>query len=165
MLKIDNNKDAQYNANTTAKIKTLGSIIAKNGDYANIQTSDEGQFLKVGDDEILVRSAQKGLLYLDLFSWKRLAEPNVLLSLYSKNEIKFFVSQEELLSFTRRKNKFGVIRMPENYDVTFFNSLSNIYSKEEWKFVFIVDENTNDAKSYKEVMDYSDSNLFDADNF
>ena len=165
VLKIDNNKDAQYNANTTAKIKTLGSIIAKNGDYANIQTSDEGQFLKVGDDEILVRSAQKGLLYLDLFSWKRLAEPNVLLSLYSKNEIKFFVSQEELLSFTRRKNKFGVIRMPENYDVTFFNSLSNIYSKEEWKFVFIVDENTNDAKSYKEVMDYSDPNLFDADNF
>jgi hypothetical protein len=165
VLKIDNNKDAQYNANTTAKIKTLGSIIAKNGDYANIQASDEGQFLKVGDDEILVRSAQKGLLYLDLFSWKRLEEPNVLLSLYSKNEIKFFVSQEELLSFTRRKNKFGVIRMPENYDVTFFNSLSNIYSKEEWKFVFIVDENTNDAKSYKEVMDYSDPKLFDADNF
>lgn len=165
VLKIDNNKEAQYNANTTAKIKTLGTIISRNGDYANIQISDEGKFLKVGDDEILVRSAQKGLLYLDLYSWERLAEPNVLLSLYSKNEIKFFDSQESLISYTKDKNTFGVIRMPNNYDVTFFNSLSNIYSKEEWKFVFIIDENANNAKTYKEVMDYYDPDLFNEDNF
>jgi hypothetical protein len=49
-----------------------------------IQITDEGRYLKAGNDEILVRSAQNGLLYLDLFHWERLNEDNVKIAVYTK---------------------------------------------------------------------------------
>ena len=44
-----------------------------------------------------------------------------------------------------------------------FSLITRIKSK--WHFVFIVNENTNDAKNYKKIVNYSDPELFKEDNF
>ncbi len=152
----------KLDVNKTAKIKTL---IAIRDQYNDIEITDEGRFLKAGLDEILVRSAQNGLLYLDVYNWERLSESNVKLSVYTNNTINLFESQEDLIKFTNPKNKFGIVRMPNEYSVDDYNSLDNILNKDKWHYVFIVNEDTEIAKNYKEVMDYSDPNLFDNDKF
>lgn len=146
----------KLDANTTAKIKTLMAI---KGQYNAAQISDEGRFLKAGTDEIIVRSAQNGLLYLDVYHWKRLSESNVSLSIYTKNQIQIFKTQEDLIDHTRPQNKFGIVRMPNEYDVEDYNSLDNITDKGKWHYVFIVNENTKAAQSYKEVMNLDDYNF------
>ena len=146
----------QLDANTTAKIKTLLKI---RNQYSLSEISDEGRFLKAATDEILVRSAQNGLLYLDLYHWGRLSEANVRLAVYTKNQIEIYKTQEELIQFTKPQNKFGILRMPTEYDTEYYNSLENITDKGKWHFVFIVNENTKAAQSYKEVMNLDDYNF------
>lgn len=156
IIKGDFELNEKLDANTTAKIKTL---IAIKGQYIAAQISDEGRFLKAGSDEIIVRSAQNGLLYLDVYHWKRLSESNVSLSIYTKNQIQIFKTQEDLIDHTRPQNKFGIVRMPNEYDVKDYNSLDNITDKGKWHYVFIVNENTKAAQSYKEVMNLDDYNF------
>lgn len=146
----------QLDANITAKIKTLMTI---KDQYAASEITDEGRFLKAGSDKIIVRSAQNGLLYLDLYHWDRLSEANVKLAIYTKNQIEIFDTQEELIKYTKPQNKFGIVRMPNEYDLEDYNSLDNIYDKGKWHYVFIVNENTPVAKSYKEVMNLDDYNF------
>jgi len=156
IIKGDFELNEKLDANTTAKIKTLMAI---KGQYSAAQISDEGRFLKAGTDEIIVRSAQNGLLYLDVYHWKRLSESNVSLSIYTKNQIQIFKTQEDLIDHTRPQNKFGIVRMPNEYDVADYNSLDNITDKGKWHYVFIVNENTKAAQSYKEVMNLDDYNF------
>ena len=146
----------KLDANTTAKIKTL---LAIRGQYNADDISDEDRFLKAGDDEIIVRSAQNGLLYLDVYHWGRLIESNVCLSIYTKNQIQIFKTQEDLIDHTKPQNKFGIVRMPNDYDVNDYNALDNITDKGEWHYVFIVNENTKAAQNYKEVMNLDDYNF------
>lgn len=148
--------EGQMDANTTAKIKTL---VAIKDQYATYQISDEGRFLRAGTDEILVRSAQNGLLYLDIYHWGRLNETNVKLSVYTKNLIEIFDSQEQLIQYTKPQNKFGIVRMPNEYDLDDYNSLDNISDKGKWHYVFIVNEKTKVAQSYKEIMNLDDYNF------
>lgn len=82
-----------------------------------------------------------------------------------KSQIEIFKTQEDLIKHTKLQNKFGIVRMPNEYDVVDYNSLDNLTDKGKWHYVFIVNENTQAAKSYKEVMDYSDPDLFKEDNF
>lgn len=49
--------------------------------------------------------------------------------------------------------------MPNEYDVSDYNSLDNITDKGEWHYVFIVNENTKAAQNYKEVMNLDDYNF------
>jgi hypothetical protein len=63
--------------------------MAIKGQYNAAEIIDEGRFLRAGTDEIIVRSAQNGLLYLDVYHWGRLSESNVSLSIYTKSQIKF----------------------------------------------------------------------------
>jgi hypothetical protein len=49
--------------------------------------------------------------------------------------------------------------MPNEYSVDDYNSLDNISDKGKWHYVFIVNENTQAAKSYKEVMNLDDYNF------
>ena len=152
----------KLDANTTAKIKTLMAI---KGQYNAAEIIDEGRFIKAGTDEIIVRSAQNGLLYLDLYHWGRLSEYNVSLSLYTKSQIEIFKTQEDLIKLTKQQNKFGIVRMPNEYDVDDYNSLNNITDKGKWHYVFIVNSNTDFAKNYIKAMEYSDPDLFNEDNF
>jgi hypothetical protein len=162
IIKGDFELNEKLDANTTAKIKTLMAI---KGKYNSNEIIDEGRYLKAGSDEIIVRSAQNGLLYLDVFHWGRLNEFNVSLSIYTKNQVNIFQTQEELINHTKPQNKFGIVRMPNEYSLDDYNSLDNITDKGKWHYVFVVNENTQTAKSYKEVMDYSDPDLFKEDNF
>jgi hypothetical protein len=146
----------KLDANITAKIKTLMAI---KGQYIADEISDEGRFLKASSDEIIVRSAQNGILYLDIYHWGRLSETNVSLSIYTNNLITIFKTQEDLLTYTKPQNKFGIIRMPFEYDIDDYNSLDSISEKGEWHYVFIVNENTRAAQSYKEVMNLDQYNF------
>lgn len=147
----------KLDANTTAKIKTLMTI-KDNYNYSEI--SDEGRYLKAGSDEIIVRSAQKGLLYLDLYHWGRLNDYNVKISVYTNNQVTIFNSQEDLFQFCQPQNKFGVLRMPDDYTLDDYNSLDNITEKGKWHFVFIVNENAKAAKQYKEIIDLDEYNNY-----
>lgn len=162
IINISRDKDGEIDANSTAKIKTLMLI---KGDYRNSPITDEGRYLKAGNDEILVRSAQKGLLYLDLFHWERLNEDKVKIAVYTNSQINIFNSQEDLFQFCKPQNTFGVLRMPNDYNLDDYNNLDYIKEKSKWHFVFIVNKDAKDAKIYKEFIDYSDPNLFDGDNF
>ena len=162
IIKGDFELSEKLDANTTAKIKTL---LAIKGQYNAAEIIDEGRFLKAGSDEIIVRSAQKGLLYLDIYHWGRLIESNVWLSMYTKSQIEIFKTQEDLIKYTKPLNNFGLVRMPNDYGIDDYNSLDNLTNKGKWHYVFIVNENTQAAKSYKEAMDYSNPDLFAEDNF
>lgn len=98
-------------------------------------------------------------MYLDLFHWERLNETNVQLAIYTNNQIDIYNSQESLIKFTKPQNKFGILRMPVNYNVEDFNSLENIYDKGKWHYVFIVNENTKAAQNYKEFINLDDYNF------
>jgi hypothetical protein len=156
IIKGDFELNEKLDANTTAKIKTL---IAIKGQYNASEIIDEGRFLKAGSDEIIVRSAQNGLLYLDVYHWGRLSESNVSLSIYTKSQVKIFKTQEDLLEHTKPQNKFGIVRMPNEYSVEDYNSLDNITDKGKWHYIFIVNENTKAAQSYKEIMNLDDYNF------
>lgn len=147
----------KLDANTTAKIKTLMAI---RGKYPQSEISDEERFIQAGKDEILVRSAQNGILYLDLYSWGRLSEDNVKVAVYTKNQINFYLSQEELIEFTRPQNKFGIVRMPNPYDIYDYKSLDKISDKGRWHYVFIVNEKTKAAQNYKDIMNLDDYNNY-----
>ena len=156
IIKGDFELNEKLDVNTTAKIKTLMKI---RNEYPLSEISDEGRFIKAGKDEILVRSAQKGLLYLDVYHWSKLNEINVRLAVYTKNKIEIYSTQEELIRFTKPQNNFGIVRMPVEYSTEDYNSLGNISDKGKWHFVFIVNENTKAAKYYKEVMNLDDYNF------
>jgi|GEM_PF-1122632 len=156
IIKGDYELNEKLDANTTAKIKTLMQI---RDIYESIEVSDDGRFLKADSDEILVRSAQRGLLRLDLFSWDRLGVANVSLSLYTDSCITIFKTQEDLIAFTKPQNKFGILRMPDDYNIDDFNSLENINDKGKWHFVFIVNENTKAAQNYKEFINLDEYNF------
>jgi hypothetical protein len=156
IIKGDYELNEQLDANIAARIKTLMKI--KN-EYTSSEITNEDRFLKAGGDEILVRSAQNGLLYLDLYNWGRLNKANVRLAVYTKSEIEIYNTQEELIQFTKPQNKFGILRMPIEYGTEDYNSLDNITDKGKWHFVFIVNENTKVAQSYKEVMNLDDYNF------
>jgi len=151
-----NDLNEKLNANTTAKIKTLLKIKDL---YPDESISDEEYYLQVGELQILVRSAQNGLLFLDLNHWERLGQPNVHLSIYTKNEINIFKSQEALVEFAKPHNKYGIIKMPDDYDLDDLNSVNSPEKEGVWRFVFIVNENTKAAKSYKEGMNLDDYNF------
>jgi hypothetical protein len=156
IIKGDFELNEKLDANTTAKIKTLMVI---KGQYNAAEIIDEGRFLKAGADEIIVRSAQNGLLYLDVYHWGRLSESNVSLSIYTKSQIEIFKTQEDLIEHTKQQNKFGIVRMPDEYDVDDYNSLDNINDKGKWHYVFIVNENTKAAQNYKEVINLDEYNF------
>ena len=156
IIKGDYELNEQLDANTTAKIKTLMKI---RNEYTLSEISDEGRFLKAGADEILVRSAQNGILYLDLYHWERLNENNVQLAIYTNSQIAIYDCQESLIQFTKPQNKFGILRMPVEYGTEDYNSLDNITDKGKWHYVFIVNENTKAAQNYKEVMNLDDYNF------
>jgi hypothetical protein len=156
IIKGDFELNEKLDANTTAKIKTLMAIRDK---YNAAEISDEGRFLKASSDEIIVRSAQNGILYLDVYHWGRLGDSNVSLSIYTRSQIEIFKSQDELINFTTPQNKFGIVRMPNEYSLSDYNSLDNISDKGKWHYVFIVNENTIAAKNYKEVMNLDDYNF------
>ncbi len=157
IVNINYNQEGQLDANTTAKIKTLMLI---KGDYGNSPISDEGRYLKAGNNEILVRSAQKGLLYLDLFHWERLTEEHVKIAVYTNSQINIFNSQEDLFQYCKPQNKFGVLRMPDDYNLDDYNSLDNIFDKGKWHFVFIVNGDAKAAKQYKEIIDLDEYNNY-----
>jgi hypothetical protein len=146
----------KLDAHTTAKIKTLLVIKVL---YDISEITDEGRFLKAGKDEILVRSAQGGILYLDVYNWGRLSEENVSLSVYTNDKIEIYSSQKQLFDFTKPQNKFGIVRMPTNYTMEDYNSLDKIVNKGKWHYIFIVNENTKAAQGYKEVMNLEDYNF------
>lgn len=156
IIKGDYELNEQLDANLAARIKTLMKI--KN-EYISSEITNEDRFLKAGGDEILVRSAQNGLLYLDLYNWGRLNMANVRLAVYTKSEIEIYSTQEELIQFTKPQNRFGILRMPIEYGTEDYNSLDNIPDKGKWHFVFIVNENTKVAQSYKEVMNLDEYNF------
>jgi hypothetical protein len=147
----------KLDANTTAKIKTLIKI---RDNYPGLRISNQEYFLQVGEIKILVRSAQNGLLFLDVNHWARLGEPNVHLSIYTKNDIHIFENQEALIEFTKPQNKYGILKMPDNYDLDDLNSINNGDKKGVWRFVFIVNEDAKAAKKYKEIMDLDEYNNY-----
>lgn len=146
----------KLDANTTAKIKTLLKIKDL---YQGEEISDEEYYLKVGELKIIVRSAQNGLLFLDINHWERFAETNVYLSVYTNNEVKIFETQEALFNSIKDGNKLGIIKMPDDYKLNDLNSVNSPDKEGVWRFVFIVNENTKAAKSYKEVMNLDDYNF------
>lgn len=156
IINISRDKDGEIDANSTAKIKTLMLI---KGDYRNSPITDEGRYLKAGNDEILVRSAQKGLLYLDLFHWERLNEDKVKIAVYTNSQINIFNSQEDLFQFCKPQNTFGVLRMPNDYNLDDYNNLDDIKEKSKWHFVFIVNKDAKAAKSYEELLNLDDYNF------
>ena len=156
IINISRDKDGQIDANTTAKIKTLKYLKA-NRDVSNI--ADKGLYLQVDSDKIIVRSAQKGLLYLDLYDWGELNEVNVKIAIYTNNEIAIFDSQEALFQFCKPQNTFGVLRIPDNYTIEDYNSLDDIKEKNKWHFVFIVNKDAKAAKSYEELLNLDDYNF------
>ena len=157
IVNISYDQEGQLDANTAAKINTLMVI---KGEYGSAQITDEGGYLKVGNDEIIVRSAQKGLLYLDLYHWKKLNKKNVKIAVYTNSQVNIYNSQEDLFQFCKPQNKFGVLRMPNDYTLDDYNSLDNITKKGKWHFVFIVNEDANAAKHYKEIIDLDEYNNY-----
>jgi hypothetical protein len=160
IIKGDYDLNNMNDINTTAKIKTLLFIRSK---YIDKTIEDKEYFLKAGEDEIVVRSAQNGLLFLNLYHWNHLKNDEVKLAVYTNHEIKIFESQEELIDFTKNQNKFGILRMPGNYNLEHYNTLNNIEDKGKWHFVFIVNENTKTVDSYKSVFEKDD--LYENYNF
>jgi hypothetical protein len=146
----------QIEANLAAKIKTL--MIIKD-EYSKSELSDEEYYLKAGNDEIIVRSAQRGLLFLDLHHWNRLNEINVKLAILTNNQISFFNSQQSLYDFTKDINKYGIMKLPVKYSLDDLNSIGKTTENGKWHFVFIVNENTQAAKKYIEVMNLDDYNF------
>jgi hypothetical protein len=146
----------QMDSNLAAKIKTLMII---RSDYSQAEISDEGYFLRVGLDEIIVRSAQRGLLFLDLYHWKRLGENNVKLAIHTNNQITFFRTQQDLFDFAKPMNKYGIMKLPISYSLADFNSIGKVSENGKWHFVIIVNENTKTAESYKEVMNLDQYNF------
>jgi len=153
IINVSRDKDGQIDANTTAKIKTLKYLKA-NGDVSNI--TDKDRYLQVDSNKIIVRSAQKGLLYLDLYDWGELNEVNVKIAIYTNNEITIFDSQEALFKFCKPQNTFGVLRMPNDYNLDDYNNLDDIKEKSNWHFVFIVNKDAKAAKSYEELLNLED---------
>lgn len=156
IIKGNNELNEKLEANTAAKIKTLLKIKDL---YPGKEISDEEYYLKVDDLEIIVRSAQNGLLFLDINHWDRFAETNVHLSVYTNNEVKIFENQEALFNSIKDGNKLGIIKMPDDYKLNDLNSVNSPDKKGVWRFVFIVNENTKAAQSYKEVMNLDDYNF------
>jgi hypothetical protein len=155
IIKGDFELSEKLEPNTTAKIKTLMAI--KN-QYNASEIVDEGRLLIAGGDEIIVRSAQNGLLYLDIYHWGRLSETNVYLSIYTNNEITIFKTQEELFDFVKPQNKHGILKMPDAYDLKGLISVNSTDKDGVWRFVFIVNENTKAAQNYKKS-----TNIYDYD--
>jgi hypothetical protein len=148
--------DEQMDSNLAAKIKTLMII---RSDYSQAEISDEGYFLRAGLDEIIVRSAQRGLLFLDLYHWKRLGEKNVKLAIHTNNQITFFRTQQDLFDFAKPMNKYGIMKLPISYSLADFNSIGKVSKNGKWHFVIIVNENTKTAESYKNVMNLDEYNF------
>lgn len=146
----------QIEANLAAKIKTLMSI---RDEYSKSELSDKEYYLKAGNDEIIVRSAQRGLLFLDLHHWNRLDEDNVKLAILTNNQISFFNSQQSLYDFTKDINKYGIMKLPVKYTLDDLNSIGKTSVNGKWHFVFIVNEKTQAAKKYIEVMNLEDYNF------
>jgi len=146
----------QLEANLAAKIKTLISI---RSEYSETEISDEDYYLKAGNDEIIVRSAQRGLLFLDLYHWYRLGEQNVKLAIHTNNQITFFKTQQDLFDFTKVKNKYGIMKLPVKYSLDDLNSIGKTSDNGKWHFVFIVNEKAQAAKQYIEVMNLDDYNF------
>jgi mRNA-degrading endonuclease YafQ of YafQ-DinJ toxin-antitoxin module len=155
IININKDKDGQIDANTTAKIKAL-KYLKTNRDVSNI--ADKGLFLQVDGVKIFVRSAQKGLLYLDLYTWGELNEMDVEIAIFTNNEIRIFDSQEALFQFCKPQNTFGVLRMPNDYTLHDYNNLNDIKEKSKWHFVFIVNKDAKSAKSYEELLNLEDYN-------
>jgi hypothetical protein len=162
IIKGDFELTDKLDANTTAKIKTLMAIKSQ---YSTSEITDDGRFIKAGNDEIIVRSAQNGLLFLDLNHWNRLEQTQVYLSVYTNNEVVIFKDKQSLFEFIKPKNKFGITKMPDEYDLEDLNSINKPIKKGVWRFVFIVNENTQASKSYINVLDYSNPDLFEDDIF
>jgi hypothetical protein len=156
IINVSWDKDGQIDANTNAKIKTL-KFLKSNRDISNI--IDKGRYLQLDSEKIIVRSAQKGLLYLDLYDWSELNEENVKIAIYTKSEITIFDSQDALFQFCKPQNTFGVLRMPNDYNLDDFNNLDDIKEKSKWHFVFIVNKDAKAAQSYKEIMNLDDYNF------
>lgn len=148
--------DEKLEVNISAKIKTLMTIKSQ---YNESEIFDEGRFLKAGGDEILVRSAQKGLLYIDLYNWDKLNKHNVKIAVYTNSQISIYNSQADLFKFCQPQNKFGVLRMPNDCTLDDYNALDDIYEKNKWHFVFIVNENAKAVQNYEEVMKLDDYNF------
>lgn len=157
IINIRRDKDGQIDANTTAKIKTIKYLKA-NRDIAII--ADKGLYLQVDGVKTIVRSAQKGLLYLDLYDWGELNEANVKIAIYTNSEITIFDSQEALYQFCKPQNTFGVLRMPNDYSLDDYNNLNDIKEKSKWHFVFIVNKDAKAAKSYEELLNLDDYNNY-----
>jgi hypothetical protein len=156
IINISRDKDGQIDANTTAKIKTL-KYLKDNGYNSGI--TDQGRYLQVGNDKVIVRSAQKGLLYLDLYDWDELNEENTKIAIYTNNQVNLFDSQEGLFNFCKPQNTFGVLRMPNDYNLDDYNNLDDIKAKSKWHFVFIVNKDAKAAKSYEELLNLDDYNF------
>lgn len=157
IINISRDKDGQIDANTTAKIKTIKYLKA-NRDIAII--ADKGLYLQVDGVKTIVRSAQKGLLYLDLYDWDELNKVDVEIAIYTNNEITIFNSQDALFQFCKPQNTFGVLRMPDNYTLDDYNNLGDIKEKSKWHFVFIVNKDAKAAKSYEELLNLDDYNNY-----
>jgi hypothetical protein len=155
IINVSRDLDGQIDANTTAKIKTIKYLKAT-GDISNI--IDKGRYLQIDSDKIIVRSAQKGLLYLDLYDWGELNEVNVKIAVYTNSEVTIFDSQDGLFNFCKPQNTFGVIRMPNDYSLDDYNNLDDIKEKNKWHFVFIVNKDAEAAKSYEELLNLDDYN-------
>ncbi len=128
-------------------------------EYSKSELSDKEYYLKAGNDEIIVRSAQRGLLFLDLHHWNRLDEDNVKLAILTNNQISFFNSQQSLYDFTKDINKYGIMKLPVKYTLDDLNSIGKTSVNGKWHFVFIVNEKTQAAKKYIEVMNLEDYNF------
>ncbi|MCZ2101177.1 MAG: hypothetical protein LC107_06540 [Chitinophagales bacterium] len=160
IIKGEYDLDNKVDINTTAKIKAL---LAIKHEYDIEQIEDIGYHLKAEADEIIVRSAQNGLLFFDIHHWNKLNENNVRLAVYTNNKINLFDSQKDLIEFTQPQNRFGILRMPKDYSLEHYNTLADIEEKGKWHFVFIVNEHTKTAISYKSVFEKED--LYDEYNF
>ena len=151
----------KLDANITAQIKTLLKI---RDNYPGLPISNQKYYLQVGEGEgefkIIVRSAQNGLLFLDVNHWEELGKTNIHLSIYTKNDINIFENQEALIEFTKPQNKYGILKMPDNYDLDDINSINSSDKKGVWRFVFVVNEDAKVAKKYKEIMDLDEYNNY-----
>ena len=146
----------QMDSNLAAKIKTLMSI---RNDYSQSEIVNEEYSLKAGPDEIIVRSAQRGLLFFDLYHWKRLGEKNVKLAIHTNNKIIIFNTQQDLFDFAKPMNKYGIMKLPVKYSLEDLNSIGKTTKNGKWHFVFIVNEKTQAAKKYIDVMNLDDYNF------
>lgn len=88
-----------------------------------------------------------------------LNEANVKIAIYTNSEITIFDSQEALYQFCKPQNTFGVLRMPNDYNLDDYNNLDDIKEKSKWHFVFIVNKDAKAAKSYEELLNLDDYNF------